>query len=217
MPKTITVTGTGSVDAAPDYTVVSIGLETREKDYAKALDKAGKKIERLNSALEAIGFEKNAAKTASFNVTADYISVHTENGGYERVFNGYICNHRLKIEFDFNQKLLAEVLSAASQSLTQPEISISFTVKDFAKVNENALKAAAQNAEAKAKILCEASGVKLGELLSIDYTHGGANDLSPTDYRLEAVCLAAPRAKAVNIAPENITVTDTAKFVWAVG
>ncbi|MGN1166918.1 MAG: SIMPL domain-containing protein [Lachnospiraceae bacterium] len=217
MPRTITVKGIGNIAISPDYVVISMSLQSKDKDYETSMELAAQKIEYLNTSLESIGFDKKSVKTTGFDVFTAYDSVRDREGNYRRVFEGYTCNHNLKVEFDFDTKRMAKTLSAISKCLAEPEISISFTVKDSAAVNEMLLKSAAVNAKQKAQILCEASGVKLGELLSIDYNWEELNIYSNTDYQLEDKCLAAPAALSnIEIEPEDIKVNDTATFVWGI-
>lgn len=218
MPRTITVKGVGRVSTAPDYVVISMSLEAKDNDYDATMELAAKKIEQLNTALEEIGFEKKSVKTTSFNVRTDYERVKDGNGNYKSVFNGYVCSHRLKVEFDFDTKRLAQTLYAISRCLAEPELSISFTVKDPTAVNTELLKSATVNAKEKAEILCEASNVKLGSLLSIDYNWGELNIISRTDYDLEEKCMAMPCSGLadIDIEPDDIDVSDTATFVWEI-
>ena len=218
MPRTITVKGMGRVTTAPDYVVISMSLTAQENDYEETMELAAKKIEQLNTSLEEIGFEKKAVKTTNFNVRTDYERVKDRNGNYKSVFNGYICSHRLKVEFDFETKRLAQTLYAISRCLAQPELSISFTVKDPSAVNKELLKSATINAKEKAQILCEASGVELGQLLTIDYNWGELNIVSHTDYMLEEKCMAMPVGGLadIEIEPDDIDVSDTATFVWEI-
>jgi len=218
MPRTITVKGMGRVTTAPDYVVISMSLEAHEQDYEATMELAAKKIEQLNASLEEIGFEKKSVKTTNFNVRTDYERVKDRSGNYKSVFNGYICSHRLKVEFDFDTKRLAQTLYAISRCLAQPELSISFTVKDPSAVNKELLRSATINAKEKAQILCEASGVELGQLLTIDYNWGELNIVSHTDYMLEEKCMAMPVGGLadMDIEPDNIDVSDTATFVWEI-
>ncbi len=218
MARTITVKGMGRVTTAPDYVVISMSLEAHEMDYEATMELAAKKIEQLNLSLEEIGFEKKSVKTTNFNVRTDYDSVKDRSGHYKRVFNGYICSHRLKVEFDFDTKRLGQTLYAISRCLAQPELSISFTVKDPSAVNKELLKSATANAKEKAQILCEASGVELGDLLTIDYNWGELNIISSTDYMMEEKCMAMPVGALadMDIEPDDIDVSDTATFVWEI-
>ena len=108
MQRTITVKGIGNVSAAPDYVVISMSLEAQSMNYDETLELAAKKIEYLNSSLVEIGFEKKSVKTTNFNVRTDYDRVKDNNGNYKSIFSGYICNHRLKVAFDFDTRRLAQ-------------------------------------------------------------------------------------------------------------
>lgn len=214
--RTITVKGIGAVSVKPDLIVLRLSMETAEYEYDAAMKAAAEKIDFLNKALEAAGFEKKSAKTADFRVRADYDRLNDGKGNYTSVFMGYKCRHELKIEFDFDTKRLAKALSEISECIAKPEISIDFTVKDSSAVSGELLKAAAKNAREKAEILCAASGAKLGELLSIDYNWGELHLYSATDYDVEGKCMMLSAADDMDIEPEEIKARDTATFAWEI-
>lgn len=214
--RTITVKGIGAVSVKPDLIVLRLSMDTAEYEYDAAMKAASEKIDFLNKALEAAGFEKKSAKTADFRVRADYDRLNDGKGNYTSVFMGYKCRHELKIEFDFDTKRLAKALSEISECIAKPEISIDFTVKDSSAVSGELLKAAAKNARGKAEILCAASGSKLGELLSIDYNWGELHLYSATDYDVEGKCMMLGAADDMDIEPEEIKARDTATFAWEI-
>lgn len=214
--RTITVKGIGAVSVKPDLIVLRLSMVTSEYEYDAAMKAAAEKIDFLNKALEAAGFEKKSAKTADFRVRADYDSLNDGKGNYTSVFMGYKCRHELKIEFDFDTKRLAKALSEISKCIAKPEISIDFTVKDSSAVSGELLKAAVKNAREKAEILCAASGAKLGGLLSIDYNWGELHLYSETDYDVEGKCLMMGAADDMDIEPEEIKARDTATFEWEI-
>lgn len=214
--RTITVKGIGAVSVKPDLIVLRLSMVTSEYEYDAAMKAAAEKIDFLNKALEAAGFEKKSAKTADFRVRADYDSLNNGKGNYTSVFMGYKCRHELKIEFDFDTKRLAKALSEISKCIAKPEISIDFTVKDSSAVSGELLKAAVENAREKAEILCAASGAKLGGLLSIYYNWGELHLYSETDYDVEGKCLMMGEADDMDIEPEEINARDTATFEWEI-
>ncbi len=214
--RTITVKGIGAVSVKPDLIVLRLSMETAEYEYDAAMKAAAEKIDFLNKALEAAGFEKKSAKTADFRVRADYDRLNDGKGNYTSVFMGYKCRHELKIEFDFDTKRLAKALSEISKCIAKPEISIDFTVKDSSAVSGELLKAAVKNAREKAEILCAASGAKLGELLSIDYNWGELHLYSATDYDVEGKCMMLGAADDMDIEPEEIKARDRATLAWEI-
>lgn len=217
MARTITVKGIGKISAKPDRVVLSMTLESKHKDYDKAMEMAADHIQYLNETLCSIGFEKGSVKTTDFDVRTDYDWVKDRYGNYESVFRGYEVTYHLKLAFDFDMGRLSQALATIAGCLSHPQLSIAFTVKDATAINEEMLRAATVNAKRKAEILCEASGVTMGDLISIDYNWGELDNYSHTRYDCceEAISPMAIGA-AIDIDPEDIDVSDTATFVWEI-
>ena len=217
MARTITVKGIGKVSAKPDQVVLSMTLESKHKDYDKAMGMAASHIQHLNETLYSIGFDKGSLKTTSFNVQTDYGRVKDRYDNYESVFRGYEVTHHLKLAFDFDMDRLSQALAAIAGCLSHPQLSIAFTVKDATAINEEMLRSATINAKRKAEILCEASGVTMGDLIAIDYNWGELDIYSHTRYDCceEAIAPMAVGA-TIDIDPEDIDVSDTATFVWEI-
>ena len=76
----------------------------------------------------------------------------------------------MKIEFEANNKMLGRVLYTLSKSTSYPSFSISYTVSNPEKYKNKLLENAINNSKEKAIVLANASGVKLGNILSIDYS-----------------------------------------------
>lgn len=215
--KNITVRGSGRVSVKPDLIVVSMELKTVDKKYDKTLENAARRVDLLNDSLEKAGFAQKSVKTTSFDVNTKYESVKDKDGKYKNVFVGYVCTQSLKIEFDFDTKMLADALSAIADSLTEPEFSVSFTVKDPSAISDRLLQSAAENARQKAQVLCSASGVKLGKLVSIDYGMNETSFVSDTNYMVARTCLkSAPLLANIDMEPDDINVKDSATFVWEI-
>lgn len=219
MERRITIKGVGRATIKPDYVVLSLSVEVKETKYANAVEKAAEKIAKLNSALEKAGFEAESAKTANYNVKENYNMVRDRKNQVQRQFDGYICTHRLKIEFDYDMELLGKALSTITSSLSEPQLDISFTIKDKDAVNDELLSNAAKNARRKAEILCAAAGATLGKLITVDYNWSDINILSKADLRMEDTCaMALPTAALppIDIMPKDINVSDTATFIWEI-
>jgi len=216
MARTITVKGIGRVSAKPDYVVISMTLESNHKDYNKAMSLAADNIQHLNETLVGSGFEKDAVKTTNFNVRTDYEREKDRYGNYKSVFCGYEVTHQLKLSFDFDMDRLSQALSSIANCISHPQMSIAFTVKDATAISEEMLRAAAVNARQKAQILCNASDVELGDLIAIDYNWGEMDIYSHTRYDCCEEACAPMIAKAIDIEPEDIDISDTATFVWEI-
>lgn len=214
--RTITVRGTGNVSLRPDLTVVTMTLRTLDESYDISMEKSAKMLDALTLSLEAAGFAKDQLKTSDYNVSTEYESVRDENGNYRNVFKGYACVLGLKLEFAFDTAVLSKVLSAIAGCVAEPELTVRFTVSDKENAAEMLLRDASANAKKKAQILADASGVGLGELVSVDYSLGEKDLHSPTNYRMDAKCMAFGNAVNMDIVPEDVRIRDTVTFVWSI-
>ena len=107
-------------------------------------------------------------------------------------------------------------LAAAEQSGAEPELSLSFTVKDRFALQERVLTDAAQKARKNAEILAKASGVTLGALQSVTYHDPQHEPLSATRCNLVGMAKGAAMCDGIAINPEDITAEETAVFVWEI-
>lgn len=216
MDRCITVTGTGNYAAKPDLIIVTLSLSALDQDYEKAMSEAGVQIEKLRSSLLPLGFQKDQLKTESFYASAQYESKKIRNGDYQRYFEGYKVDHRLKLELDFDTKKLGRVLSAISKSGSEPEVNIAFGLRDREAACAFLLEDAAKNARRKAEILVKASGVSLGELISVNYSWDELKLFSFTDCYCGNDNRNYCKNVELDIEPEDVKVSDSATFVWKI-
>lgn len=216
MARTITVKGVGKAMVKPDQVVIRMNFEAKDKSYDQAMALAAQQVAVLKQAFTNAGFGKDALKTTDFNISTDYDRVKDKNQNYISVFAGYECSHSAKVVFDWKAELLAAALGAIAESTINPTIGIDFTVKNPAAVNEMILQDATQNARSKAETLCTAAGVKLGQLLDINYNWSEIELYAQTKYSVED-CLPVSCAPCdIEIDPDDIQAGDTATFVWEI-
>ncbi|MBQ4370034.1 MAG: SIMPL domain-containing protein [Oscillospiraceae bacterium] len=217
MNRVITVKGTGNVKVPPDLIVIEMSLSAKDREYERTMELASGQLEDIRAVLKPLGFEAADIKTVSFNVSQEYASERDEKGNYFNRFVGYICSHRLKIEFDLDMDRLSSVLSAIAGCLASPEFSIRFTAKDKSSISNALLASAAANAAEKAKVLASAAGVSLGEIVSIDYSFGDLPLYSRTNYDIVDQCISnAPKMMGIAVAPDDIEVSDSVTMTWEI-
>ena len=215
MQRTIVVKGTGQVSLKPDQTELDLRLRAFDKEYRASMEKGALYLGDLRDRLKDAGFDTDDLKTLNFNVER-----HSEYDEKKREYRfvGYDTNHALRLCFDLDTELLSKALDAVSNSVSDPETDIRFTVKDKESPKEELLRSAAADARKKAEILTEASGVKLGELVSINYDWGELNIYSSTRYEDRAFGGEPRVAKSVamDIVPDDIDLSDTVSFMWEI-
>jgi uncharacterized protein YggE len=215
--RTITIKGTGSVSAKSDQIVIGMNLETTKLNYAETLKAATYEIDALRTALVNAGHDGATLKTTSFNIQTKYEN-YKQKDEWKKRFLGYTCSHGLRLEFDFDMSALGRTLGAIADCETSPQFSIQFVVKDPTAVKEELLESAVKNATDKAAILTKAAGVKLGEIVHIDYSWGDLRLYSETTFDMrEGIIIAeAPSAYSIDIEPDDIDVKDNVTIVWAI-
>ena len=212
--RNIVVKGVGKASKRPDLIVINLDLDSFSKSYEKAMSIASKKLEELYTSLAGIGFERKDIKTVGFNVRTKNEYVKDKNGDSVLMFLGYVVEHSLKISFDLDMKKLPETLSVISTSKAKPRVDIAFTLKDDSEIKEEALRNASINARKKAEILAITSGVKLGKLISIDYSWKDIELYSDTKCYDSMPSIS--KMASIDIEPDDIKAEDSVTFTWEI-
>ena len=220
MERIIKVTGKGKLSVRPDTTRLLLTVEGTEPEYEEALARSARQTESLRDGLTGLGFAASDLKTVSFQIDTKYESYQDEHGKWKQQFLGYQFSHRMKLEFPMDNKRLGRILAVLAQSQAAPEFHIQHTVKEAEEVKNELLKKAVADARRKAELMAEAAGVKIGALLTLDYSWG---EMELTVVSAER--MAKPRMLAANaptagydldLEPEDIEVADTVTAVWGI-
>lgn len=212
----IHIKGTGFAEQIPDLVVLTLTLTAQNKEYSAAMKIGSQQIEMLRESIVEAGFKADDLKTVNFSVNPIYENEEYKDGKstrYRKIFVGFECNHDLKLTFDFNNNKLNKAVDTIAACLSQPKISIAFTIKNMDAFNDEILKSAAKDARRKAKILCAASKVKLGRLLDINYSWSEINIRNE-----QVLCAECPTAEkaSFDFQPEEIKASDTVEFLWEI-
>lgn len=213
--RRIHIRGIGQAAQVPDVVTLSLTLTARNAEYSAAMTVGSQQVEMLRESIVEVGFKADDLKTINFDVRAVYEDEEYREGNSKRrsqIFVGFECRHDLKLTFDFDNAKLNRALDTIASCLSQPKISIAFTIKDTEDFNDKLLKSAAKDAKHKAKLLCAASGVKLGQLLDINY--------SPDDFVAQEtiVCGACTPVEknSFDLQPDELTASTGVDFLWEI-
>ena len=211
--RTLTVRGRGTASADPDLTVISFGVVGRDPSYSSSVEELNGRVEALREDLEAAGVERARLKTTSFDVHDDR---RYDRDTGKHVFLGYEASHRLRLELPFDKELLNGVLARVAQSASEAAVTISFDVSDVESLRRGAMRAAVADAREGARVLAEASGATLGEILSIDYSYVEirARRLSYEFANTGAMYEAS--APAPDVEPEALDAEEGVTVVWEI-
>ena len=216
--RTIHIKGTGHAAQIPDQVVLSLTLTAQNKEYSAAMKIGSQQVDMLREAIVEAGFKADDLKTINFNMRAIYENEEYRDGSskrYRQIFSGFECRHDLKLTFDFDNEKLNAAVDTIATSLSQPKISIAFTIKDADAFSDKILKSAARDAKRKAKILCAALGVNLGRLISIDYSWDEFT-VRHENVVCDALATSPESEHSFDFQPDEIKASDTVDFLWEI-
>ena len=192
----ITVAGTGTVQSVPDQAQFSIGVQTNGRTAREALAANSERMRRVLAALFAAGVVKADVQTQDVSVSKAYPD------------NGYSADNSVSVTIRELAKAGA-ILDAASKAGANDVYGPTLSRSDEAGQQAKALRAAVDNARAKARVLAEAAGVQLGPVTAIS-----ENGSEPGPYYPVAL---AQRSADSPIEPGRQQVQATVRVTFAIG
>jgi uncharacterized protein YggE len=164
--RTITVSGTGTVSATPTQAGFEFGVSTRSKTAQQALSDDSTQMRKLIAALEAAGIPAAALQTSS-------VSLDPVRSGDDSTIVGYSASNTVSATVNDLSKAGAVVDAAVAAGANEVD-GPNLTVADQTAFYDQALKAAAADARAKAQVLAAAGGLQVGAVASVEENTGNA-------------------------------------------
>jgi uncharacterized protein YggE len=197
--REIVVTATRSVDLAPDYASVQIGVRTRDPDAARAAQQHAAIATAVRGALTSLGFAAESLPTVSYSVQPEYDPQRNRPTGYSVHSSIEIHIHDLA--------RVGRVIDAALAAGANGVQGLSFqsTRRDAARLQ--AIERAVQAAREEAAVAARAAGGRLGALLE---ANTGETAIPLRRTRMEAAMLVAETP----IEPGALEVTATVTTRW---
>lgn len=165
----ISVSGTGTVSAAPDMAVVSLGARADAGTAREALARTSQAVAATLEVLADAGISPADIQTQGVQITPRWTRQQNVSDQPPRIV-GYIASNTLRVRVRDLERL-GGVLDAAVESGANTIGGIRFTLEDSDAAMADARRAAVEDGMAKASLLAEAAGVTLGRLLLL--TEGG--------------------------------------------
>lgn len=198
---TISVTGLGTVQVVPDMATLDLGVTTMGDTAAAAMAANNEALTAVIGRLVGAKVADRDMQTSNLSLSPNWV-MKPDGSGQE--VKGYVASNQLRVRIrDLAQ--VGAVLDAAIQDGANTLNGLSFGLADDAAQKDAARKAAVTDALARARLLAEAAGAKLGPIVSI--AEGGDMGGGPAPmYRMAA--------EAVPVAPGEIGVSSSVTITW---
>jgi len=200
--NTVTASGAGTAQAAPDTAEMSFGVTTLSANAKTALEDASKAAEQIAAAVKKQGVAEEDIQTQDVSV---YPQTVDQDG--KQVITGYQASLSVSVKVRDIAKL-GEVISAANAAGANSINGPSFTVADPAPARAEAIDEAVADARKGAEAMAEAAGKSVGDVLSMSSSDAG---VVPMAY---AVSDAGGAARDVPIEPGQLDISANVVVVF---
>ena len=216
--RTIRVTGKANMKVAPDQTKVNLTIRGFAMEYGEALAKSVEDTKQVKDAISFCGIDRESLKTENFYTSEKTKRVEDQYGNSSYRHIGYDVTHYMSFIFDNNNELLGKVLYELSKLKINPRINVSYVVKDPEIYKVDLIGEAVNDARRKAKAMTQASGVKLGEIIRMDYSYETITFESRQYLDIECSEMRYSTAGAFNIdmTPKDVNMSDTVTIEWMI-
>ncbi|WP_293000559.1 SIMPL domain-containing protein [Nevskia sp.] len=191
--RSVNVSGRGEVVATPDRARISMQVETTKLDLRAAQTEVSRIVRDYLAQAKALGIAEADISTAGLSIQPEYD--YNAKGG--RKFLGYHLTRGIEVvvrDLDKIGDVLLKATAAGINNVSDPALESSKAES----LTRDALAKAADDARAKAKVLADALGVKLGAV----HTLNANAEFTPPPFaqksRYVAVAAAAPEADTGN-------------------
>jgi len=168
-PRTLSVTGSGSVSITPDIAYISIGVHTESPSVITAVDKNTTLTQKVVDSLKKNGVAPEDIHTSDFSI---WPNQNYDEWGQPTDMTNVVDNTVYVTVRDLSK--MGELLEASISAGANTIYGISFDQDDKSKGMKEARELAVKNAQEQAAELAAAAGVTLGEIQTISYYDMGS-------------------------------------------
>ncbi|MGQ0456183.1 MAG: SIMPL domain-containing protein [Hyphomicrobium sp.] len=204
MQRSITVSASGMAFAEPDQARITTGVVSEAPTAREALNANTAAMQKAIAEMKAKGVDAKDIQTSSFNV--EPITVYGKEGQAPRITGYRVTNQVALLVRDL--KKLGEVLDHLVTAGANQASGLEFEVSKAETLKDEARKEAMVNASRRAKLLAEAGGATIGDVIQI------SEDVAYQGPRPFAMARAA-KAESVPIEAGTSTLEARVTVTWA--
>jgi len=201
MPRTISVSGTGTIDATPDIARLSLAVQRRDTNMQVARDATIKVSKAFLALCTKLGIKESKIRTSGLTIQPEYRWDEKEN---KQIFTGYFVQRQLQVEINDLDKLgdvIEGAIDAGVNEVSPPQLDSSKRKE----LNRDALAAATADAKANAERIATSLGVKLGPVRTVVAGGAAPPPMPMQEMRMAAMAMSDGAAKASNYVPGEIS------------
>jgi uncharacterized protein len=192
IPETVSVTGTGRAMLTPDRFSFTAGVQTMAPTVEEAVNQNNAKMASVIAALKKAGATEQEIRTSNFSIYPQQVY---EQGKPPRVVGYQASNSVMVTKKEIREA--GRLLQVAANAGVNETSGLTFEVSDPAGGRDQGLRAAFEEARAKAALLAQAAGRTLGRAIIIRE----GTEITPIPPRPMPVGVMAAKAAAITEVP----------------
>ena len=169
----LTVTGEGTIPAAPDMATVMLGVTSQADTAGAALAENSSQVAAILARLTAAGIQARDIQTSGLSLNPQFDYAKSDSGQLPDIL-GYVVTNAVTVQVRDLPKLgtlLDQVVQGGANTLN----GLTFGLSDPAPSLDAARKKAVADARRKAELYATAAGASLGQVLALTETSGYAS------------------------------------------
>lgn len=205
-PRSIVVSGNGTVRADPDVAYIRLGVSSRSKTAKDAQSETNAAIAKFYAALVSLGIDRKDIQTSRLTLNAYY---DNPKPGARPEIAGYEAENVVTVRLtDFAK--IGSVVDAGVDAGVNNMQGVTFGIVDDTQARLEALRLASREAKLKAEAIASALGVHLGEILIVNE---GGSYVPQMDYARGA---AMEFKSGATVSPGQLDVTANVSIRFAI-
>ena len=175
--KTIQVSGTGSISAAPNEAIITLAVQTQDTSATNAVSENAALMNKVVQALLSVGINQNEIQTSSYTLTIQTMTTTTITATPMQIIQPtlqssntiqYVARNAIQVTLT-NVTLVGPALDAAvNAGVNEVDgVTFTFTPQLAASLQKEAIQLATQDAANQANAIASALGLKLIGPISI--------------------------------------------------
>ena len=174
---TISVSGEGVVEVAPDRATVTLGVVTREKNPAAVQSSNARAAQSVINSIVALGVERRNITTGNYNFSPTYR--HHNDGRTE--LDGYEAVNSVTVIVD-DLSMVGKIIDAALKNGANRVDDLSFGLRNKTAYQDEALRLAILDAKRKAEVAASALGKNILGVWSVSINSASVS--APRNYKM---------------------------------
>ena len=164
--STISVSGEGVIEVAPDRATISVGVVTRDKIASKVQNDNARIANEIIKSVAALGIDKKNIRTGNYSFHQFY---RQENN--KRVADGYEANNTVTIIVD-DLNLVGKIIDTSLSHGANNIDALEFGIKNKSNLQNEAIRLAVRDARAKAEVVAAELGKSIIGVKNVSVNYG---------------------------------------------